>query len=256
MKKLLFLSLSIFLIISCQVNFEETKDTEQTSFSFENTANSFAKYDIELALGKLEISATTNNLVEAICKYNMPEMKPDLEVSEQEEKDIIHIGYLDSVSSKSIKKALSLWNMKINPKKKTQIEIESGMLDMDLDLKGSNVDLLKIEGGTIRGEILTGDFSKNQEINIMSGISKVTIYIPESLPTEIKMTGGLTTFNNETKSKFEKKESDSDEKFYKNFLGEKPNLKINLEGGIIRLTIKTLSQKNKENPNVIRIESV
>ncbi len=74
-----------------------------------------------------------------------------------------------------------------------QLVVESGAIDMDIDLSSVNAELVEIDTGASRLNLTLGDEATSSKVNIEAGASSINIDLPETVGARVVMDAGLSS---------------------------------------------------------------
>jgi Domain of unknown function (DUF5668) len=195
-----------------------------------------ATLDFDSGAGKFEIEGTSNSLFEAKTnselgsyiltnKRNEANKTNELGLKLDDKKNVsINNGNWDGIKNK-VKMSLSdkpLWT----------INAKTGACKMDFDLSAYKIAKLNLKTGVADVDIKLGSGVDMSEIDVKSGVSSVSIEIPESVGCELTIKGGL---NAKDLDNFEKISNG----LYRtsNYDKASKKIKINYEGGISEIQV-------------------
>jgi len=123
--------------------------------------------------------------------------------------------------------------MTLNPEPVWDINLETGAGKTNFDLTKYKIRKMKLEGGVAKFDIKLGSLYKTTVVDVESGVSKITIAIPESAGCEIKTESGLSSLDFKGFTKL------SDNSFRTpNFASAQQKITINMEGGLSKFKVE------------------
>jgi len=123
--------------------------------------------------------------------------------------------------------------MTLNPEPVWDINLETGAGKTNFDLTKYKIRKMKLEGGVAKFDIKLGSLYKTTVVDVESGVSKITISIPESAGCEIKTESGLSSLDFKGFTKL------SDNSFQTpNFASAQQKITINMEGGLSKFKVE------------------
>lgn len=123
--------------------------------------------------------------------------------------------------------------MTLNPEPIWDINLETGAGKSNFDLTHYKIRKIKLEGGVAKFDIKLGSLNKSTTVDVESGVSKITIAVPESAGCEIKTESGLSSHDFAGFKKVS-------ENVYQttNFSSAQQKIMINLEGGLSKFRVE------------------
>lgn len=123
--------------------------------------------------------------------------------------------------------------MTLNPEPVWDINLETGAGKSNFDLTKYKIRKMKLEGGVAKFDIKLGNLHKTTVVDVESGVSKITIAVPESAGCEIRTDSGLSSLDFKGFTKL------SDNSFQTpNFATAQQKITINLEGGLSKFKVE------------------
>ncbi|MFG6120346.1 toast rack family protein [Thalassobacillus sp. B23F22_16] len=154
----------------------------------------FLSVDLEMGVGSLHVSPGSKEWVEAQFEYDHSRKEPvvtykrsgtegHLEISEKRRWFQVSIFGFNKKSE---------WNIQLNEDVPTELEIETGVSDSNLDLRRMNLTNLDIDTGV--GDVtldLSGERKESFDVTIDSGVGDTKVYLPEGIGVKIKIDNGV-----------------------------------------------------------------
>jgi hypothetical protein len=196
-KKLLLLALLaiIFVATSC-ANFGtyEVGPTETTSHTFERGDAESLEAKIRMGIGKLEVDGGANDMAEAEFTYNVEDWRPELEYDVRNGNGRLLISQpsnteINGIPDDDIKYN---WDIRLNNDVPTELNIDLGAGESDLDLRDLHLTDLKIDMGAGKSNIdLSGDWPESFDVEINGGVGSTEITLPNNVGVRVKPTTGI-----------------------------------------------------------------
>lgn len=195
-------------------------------------ATKIARLNISGGGATYNLNDTTNQLFKADTKefFGRYELNHHLEdsvyVVDFSMRD--HKGHFNFDSDKS-----NTANMRLNPNPEWEINVETGATKLDFDLTKFKLRKLKLSGGAASFTVKVGQPLAETNVDVSTGVSEVTLYIPQNAACRIETDSGLssTSFDG-----FNKKDDGDYETA--NFASAKNKILINMSGGISDFKVK------------------
>ncbi len=175
-----------------EVEFSSSDNVEYLSEPLEQGVER-ASLDISTGAGKLLIEGTTQQLIEARAAtsygYYVLQSHP---YEDAVDLDLYLQGRGRHFPFKGFRNELEV---KLNPDLLWDLRLEVGAIKSDVDLSPYAVESLVIESGASSSRIRLGDRADYAKVKISTGVSNVTIEIPESVGCEIEIDAPLSSRN-------------------------------------------------------------
>lgn len=181
----------------------------------EYSGTSAVSADIEMGLGDLSISGGAQDLLEAEFRYNVAEMKPDVDLNGERLRvrtPQVDVGFdsfwdMDDFQNE--------WDLAFSDEIAIDLEIDLGAGNAQLDLGSLQVNELHLDAGAGDVEVdltnsgtlselsidagvgqitldLHGDWPQGLDADIQAGVGEVTIWLPSTVGVRVDVEGGLT----------------------------------------------------------------
>jgi hypothetical protein len=174
--------------------------------------------EIEMAAGELEVSGGAGELLEADFKYNVAELKPEVEYSggtlTVQTPDVdVTVGSLwdlddyryewdlrlnDAVPMEmSVEMGAGRTDLALGTLSLTRLDVKRGAGEVHVDLSGaSSLTRLEIRGGAGRFTVdLTGDWQTDLDADIEGGLGEITVRLPRSVGVRVDVQVGIGAVN-------------------------------------------------------------
>lgn len=148
---------------------------------------------INMSIGTLNITSNTEKLFDGSFDYNIKYLKPvityengNLSVSSEDHSNI----------NLSKNNAKCDWNLNLNPKIPTNLDLRLGVGKSSLDFSKMNLKELTVNTGVGDTTIdLSGNYSENIPVKIDGGVGRVKIIFSKSIGTSVKVKKGIGSVN-------------------------------------------------------------
>ena len=153
---------------------------------------------LKMGAGELNLTGGADRLMEGDFSYNVAEWKPDVsyDVSGDEGELVVKQG--GSEGSNLTGEARNEWEARLNDEMPTDLVVQMGAGESDLDLDSLALEGLKLQMGAGKTTVdLTGDYAKGFHANIQGGVGEATVMLPSGVGVEAKAQGGLGRINAE-----------------------------------------------------------
>lgn len=173
--------------------YNEDEDTDewndqQLYESYDSTINN-AVLDLDAVAGEFTIEETSDYLIKFDRQGNVG--KYYLEADNAGSAAVLKLTMGNrTIRKKNISNKATI---SLNPNPVWDMKIDAGAAKIDFDLTQFKVDRIDIDGGASSVKIRLGDKHDNTDLSIETGVSSVTIEIPESVGCEVNASSFLTS---------------------------------------------------------------
>src|SRR5918995_118992 len=186
-----------------------------------------ARAQLKMGAGELNVTGGADQLMEGDFSYNVSEWKPKVsyDVSGDEGELVVRQG--GSEGSNLTGGARNEWEIRLNDEVPTDLVVQMGAGESDLDLDSITLTGLDLQMGAGKTTVdLTGDYAQSFDTSIQGGVGEATVLLPSEVGVKAKAEGGLGTINAEGL----KKVGDS---YVNDAYGESDvNLSVDVKGGV------------------------
>ncbi len=149
-----------------------------------------------MGAGELKVSGAADALMEADFSYNVADWKPEVnyDVSGETGELIVEQGSSEGVRFGG--DARNEWDVRLNDEMPTDLVVEMGAGESDLDLDSLTLTGLKLQMGAGKTTVdLTGDYAQSFDASIQGGVGEATVLLPSEVGVKAKAEGGLGKIN-------------------------------------------------------------
>jgi hypothetical protein len=190
---------------------------------------------LEMGAGELKLTGGADQLMEGDFSYNVSGWKPKVsyDVSGQEGKLVVKQG--NAGGARLGAGARNEWDIRFNDEVPTDLVVQMGAGESDLDLDSLTLKGLNLQMGAGKTTVdLTGDYAKDFDTSIQGGVGEATVLLPSTVGVKAKAEGGLGKIN----AKGLKRVDDS---YVNDAYGESEvNLNVNVQGGVGEINLKVV----------------
>jgi N-terminal domain of toast_rack, DUF2154 len=154
--------------------------------------------DIELRIGagELHVSGGADALMEANFTYNVADWEPEVsyDVSGDTGELIVEQGRGEGIPAGG--DARNDWEVRFNDEVPTDLQVEMGAGESNLDLDSLTLTGLDLQMGAGKTTVdLTGDYGQDVEASIQGGVGEATVLLPSEVGVTARAEGGLGKIN-------------------------------------------------------------
>jgi hypothetical protein len=153
---------------------------------------------LKMGAGELNLTGGADRLMEGDFSYNVAEWKPDVSYDVSAEKGELVVRQGGSEGSNLTGEARNEWEIRLNDELPTDLVVQMGAGESDLDLDSLTLAGLKLQMGAGKTTVdLTGDYAKGFNSRIQGGVGEATVMLPSGVGVKAKAQGGLGKINAE-----------------------------------------------------------
>ena len=194
-----------------------------------------ARAKLQMGAGELHITGGADQLMDGDFSYNVSEWKPKVsyDVSDQNGELVVKQGGAEGTNLDG--KARNEWDIRFNDEVPTDLVVQVGAGESDLDLDSLTLEGLVLQMGAGKTTVdLTGDYAKDFDASIQGGVGEATVLLPSGIGVKAKAEGGLGKINAEGL----KRVGDS---YVNDAYGEADvNLSVDVKGGVGEINLEVV----------------
>ena len=146
---------------------------------------------LKMAAGELDVSGGSSKLLEGKISYNVPEWKPDLSYSVNNDSGSLMVMQPEQGHT-TMGGAKYTWDLKFNNKVPLELAVEMGAGESKLDLADVELRNLDVQVGAGESHIdLTGNWKQDLSASIQGGVGEVHVKLPRDIGVRVTVEGGL-----------------------------------------------------------------
>jgi len=184
---------SLFLI-GCMVEFPEHGPMRTEASSIDMDKSELAEVELKMGVGSLRVRGGSDKLMDGQFTFNIPSWKPEVHYDKSAFRSRITVEQPHGHSGGSHGKYE--WNLRFNDDKPTDMRIDFGVGQGDLDLGSLFLRSLEIHMGV--GEVrldLRGAPRKDYDVTIRGGVGHARVYLPSGVGVRADAKGGIGGIN-------------------------------------------------------------
>src|ERR671921_2327523 len=151
---------------------------------------------LKMGAGELNLTGGADGLMEGDFSYNVAEWKPEVsyDVSGDEGELVVRQGGAEG--SNLTGEARNEWDVSLNDKLPTDLVVQMGAGESDLDLDSLTLTGVDLQMGAGKTTVdLTGDYARDFDASIEGGVGQATVLLPSVVGVKAKAEGGLGKIN-------------------------------------------------------------
>jgi N-terminal domain of toast_rack, DUF2154 len=194
-----------------------------------------ARAQLKMGAGELNLAGGADQLMEGDFSYNVSEWKPEVsyDVSGDEGKLVVRQG--GSEGSNLTGEARNEWDISLNDELPTDLVVQMGAGESNLDLDSLSLMRLKLQMGAGKTTVdLTGDYARSFNASIQGGVGEATVMLPSGVGVKAKAQGGLGKINAEGLKRV-------GNSYVNDAYGESDvTLNVNVQGGVGQINLEVV----------------
>jgi hypothetical protein len=196
MKRLaVFLVAALLYLASCSAQGQKVGEMQHESRSIQPENAKSVRAHLVMGAGELNVGGAADALMEADFSYNVADWKPkvDYEVNGGEGELRVKQGNGEGAR---LGDARNDWDVRLNDEVPTDLTVEMGAGESDLDLDSITLTGLDLQMGAGKTTVdLTGDYDRDFDASIQGGVGEATIMLPSQVGVRARAEGGLGKIN-------------------------------------------------------------
>jgi N-terminal domain of toast_rack, DUF2154 len=203
------------------------------SVALENAKS--ARTQLKMGAGELKLTGGADQLMEAEFSYNVSDWKPKVNYDVSGDMGELIVKQGSAEGARLSGDARNVWNLRLNDELPTDLVVQMGAGESDLDLDSLALTGLNLQMGAGKTTVdLTGDYAQNFDASIQGGVGEATVLLPSEVGVKAKAEGGLGKIN----AKGLQTVGDS---YVNDAYGESDvNLSVEVQGGVGEINLKVV----------------
>jgi hypothetical protein len=169
---------------------------ESQSVNLENARS--VRANLKMGAGELNLTGGADQLMEADFSYNVAAWKPGVNYDVIGDAGELSVDQGQGEDLPITGDARNEWDIAFNDEVPTNLSVQMGAGESDLDLDSLTLTGLDLEMGAGRTTIdLTGDYDRDLVASIQGGVGQATVQLPSEVGVRVEAQGGLGQINAE-----------------------------------------------------------
>ena len=194
-----------------------------------------ARAQLKIGAGELNVTGGADQLMEGEFSYNVSDWKPKVsyDVSGQEGELVVKQRSAEGAGLSG--DARNEWNIRLNDEVPTDLVVQMGAGESDLDLDSLALTGVDLQMGAGKTTVdLTGDYAQSFDASIQGGVGEATVLLPSDVGVKAKAEGGLGKINAEGLKRV-------GNSYVNDAYGESDvNLSVDVQGGIGAINLEVV----------------
>jgi hypothetical protein len=207
--------------------------SESQSVALENAKS--ARTQLKMGAGELTITGGADQLMEGEFSYNVADWKPKVNYDVSGDTGELVVKQGSAEGARLSGDARNEWNLRLNDEVPTDLVVQMGAGESDLDLDSLALTGVDLQMGAGKTTVdLTGDYAQSFDASIQGGVGEATVLLPSEVGVKAKAQGGLGKIN----AQGLKRVGDS---YVNDAYGESDvNLSVEVQGGVGEINLKVV----------------
>jgi N-terminal domain of toast_rack, DUF2154 len=234
MKRLVVLSVVVTLFMgSCGAKGQQIGEMQRQSESVDLENAQSVVAHLRMGAGELNLTGGADALMEADFSYNVAEWEPEVNYGVSGDTGELAVEQGSDEGIRLGADARNEWEVRLNDEVSTDLRVEMGAGESDLDLDSLTLTGLDLQMGAGRTTVdLTGDYEQDFDASIQGGVGEATVLLPSEVGVRAKAEGGLGKINAEGLQK-------EGESYVNDAYGSSDvTLDVDVQGGVGEINLK------------------
>jgi hypothetical protein len=194
---LLLAAVAVTLFLgACQTQEVGQMQRESRSIQPENAQS--VHTNLSMGAGELNVSGDADALMEADFSDNVADWKPEVSYGVSGETGELSVEQGNSEGVRFGGDARNEWDIRLNDGVPTDLVVQMGAGESDLDLDSLTLTGLDLEMGAGNTTVdLTGDYGRDFDASIEGRVGEATVLVPSEVGVRVRAEGGLGKINAE-----------------------------------------------------------
>jgi hypothetical protein len=199
MKQLAVLLVIVALFMgSCGAQEQQVGEMQRESQAMDLENVKSVRAHLTMGAGELKVSSAADAMMEADFSYNVADWKPEVSYDVNGESGELSVEQGNSEGVRLGGDARNEWDLRFNDEVPTDLVVEMGAGESDLDLDSLTLTGLDLEMGAGETTVdLTGDYGRGFDASIEGGVGEATVLVPSEVGVRVRAEGGLGKINAE-----------------------------------------------------------
>ena len=167
---------------------------ESKSVDLQNAQS--ARANLKMGAGELNLTGGADRLMEGDFSYNVADWKPKVSYDMSGDTGELVVRQGGAEGSNLGGQARNEWDIRLNDEVPTDLVVQMGAGESDLDLDSLALTGLNLQMGAGKTTVdLTGDYAQGFDASIQGGVGEAKVMLPSGVGVKAKAQGGLGRIN-------------------------------------------------------------
>jgi hypothetical protein len=177
---------------------QQVGDLQRESQSVDVEEARSVRANLKMGAGELNLTGGADALMEADFAYNVADWKPEVNYDVSGDTGELIVQQGSAEGGRLGGDARNEWDIRFNDEVPTDLSVQMGAGESDLDLDDLTLTALDLEMGAGRTTVdLTGDYERDLAASIQGGVGEATVLLPTEVGVRVEVQGGLGQINAE-----------------------------------------------------------
>jgi hypothetical protein len=198
MKRLVVLLVVTLFMGSCGAQGQQVGEMQRQAESVDLENAQSVVVHLRMGAGELNLTGGADALMEADFAYNVADWEPVVSYDVSGETGELTVEQGSDEGVRLGADARNEWDLRFNDEVPTELSVEMGAGESDLDLDSLTLTGLDLEMGAGATTVdLTGDYGQDLDASIQGGVGEATVQLPSGVGVRVRAEGGLGKINAE-----------------------------------------------------------
>lgn len=214
---------------------QQVGEMQRESQSIQAEDAQSVRANLRMGAGELNLTGGADQLMEADFAYNVPDWKPKVNYDVRGDTGELTVRQGSGGGVRLGGDARNEWDIRFNDEVPTNLSVQVGAGESDLDLDDLTLTGLELEMGAGRTTIdLTGDYERDIVASIQGGVGQATVQLPSEVGVRVEAQGGLGEINAEGLQK-------EGEAYVNDAYGDSEvTLDVDIQGGVGQINLEVV----------------
>src|ERR687889_1602228 len=171
---------------------QEVGKMQHVSKSVDPENATSARAQLKMGAGELNLTGGADQLMEGDFSYNVSDWKPKVSYGVSDKKGELVVKQGSTEGGGLSGGARNEWDINMNDEVPTDLVVQVGAGESDLDLDSLTLAGLKLQMGAGKTTVdLTGDYAQGFDARIQGGVGEATVMLPSEVGVKAIAQGGL-----------------------------------------------------------------
>jgi N-terminal domain of toast_rack, DUF2154 len=213
---------------------KQVGELQRQSQSVDVEEASSVRADLRMGAGELKLSGGADTLMEGEFSYNVADWKPEVDYEVSGDTGELSVKQ-DIIAGVPVGEARNEWDIRFNDEVPTDLSVEMGAGESNLDLDSLTPTGLTLHMGSGKTTVdLTGDYAQDFDASIEGGAGEATVLLPSEVGARVSVEGGLGRIDAEGLQK-------QGNSYVNDAYGDSEvTLEVDIQGGVGQITLEVV----------------
>ena len=236
MKRLaIILTAAVLFLASCGAQGQKVGEMRHVSRTIQPEDARSVRALLAMGAGELNVGGAAHALMEGDFSFNVSDWKPKVSYEVNGGKGELSVKQGSSKGARVGSGARNEWDVRLNDEVPTDLAVELGAGESDLDLDSLTLTGLDLQMGAGKTTVdLTGAYDRDFDASVQGGVGQAMVMLPSEIGVKATAEGGLGKINATGLTR----EGDA---YVNDAYGDSDvTLKVDVEGGVGEINLKVV----------------